>query len=90
MSNKAEFSNVKWQENGKLKLLIIVGTRPEALDKACFILSDIDEKGLLQSVDTAVTMNQNGDYGIPVPGLYRRKRFHKGSENYSILRRGCG
>ncbi len=41
--------------------------RPEALDKACFILSGIDERGLLQSVDTAVTMNQNGDYGIPVP-----------------------
>ncbi len=40
---------------------------PEALDKACFILSGIDEVGLLQSVDTAVTMNQNGDYGIPVP-----------------------
>ena len=41
--------------------------RPEALDKACFILSGIDETGLLQSVDTAVEMNQNGDYGIPVP-----------------------
>ena len=41
--------------------------RPEALDKACFILSGIDEKGLLQSVDTAVAMNRNGDYGIPVP-----------------------
>ena len=41
--------------------------RPEALDKACFILSGIDEKGLLQSVDTAVEMNSNGDYGIPVP-----------------------
>ena len=41
--------------------------RPEALDKACFILSGIDEKGLLQSVDTAVEMNQAGDYGIPVP-----------------------
>ena len=41
--------------------------RPEALDKACFILSGIDEKGLLQAVDTAVTMNENGDYGIPVP-----------------------
>ena len=41
--------------------------RPEALDKACFILSGIDERGLLQAVDTAVTMNQNGDYGIPVP-----------------------
>ena len=41
--------------------------RPEALDKACFILSGIDERGLLQSVDTAVEMNRNGDYGIPVP-----------------------
>ena len=41
--------------------------RPEALDKACFILSGIDEKGLLQSVDTAVEMNKNGDIGIPVP-----------------------
>ena len=41
--------------------------RPEALDKACFILSGIDEKGLLQSVDTAVEMVRNGDHGIPVP-----------------------
>ena len=41
--------------------------RPEALDKACFVLAGIDEKSLLQAVDTAVTMNQNGDYGIPVP-----------------------
>ncbi len=41
--------------------------RPEALDKGCFVLAGIDEKGLLQSVDTAVEMNWNGDYGIPVP-----------------------
>ena len=41
--------------------------RPEALDKACFVLSGIDKIGLLQAVDTAVTMNENGDYGIPVP-----------------------
>ena len=41
--------------------------RPEALDKGCFIISGIDEKGLLQSVDTAVEMNKNGDCGIPVP-----------------------
>jgi len=41
--------------------------RPEALDKACFVLAGIDEKGLLQAVDTAVAMNENGDYGIPVP-----------------------
>ncbi len=41
--------------------------RPEALDKGDFILAGIDEKGLLQAVDTAVTMNSNGDIGIPVP-----------------------
>ena len=41
--------------------------RPEALDKGCFILAGIDEKSLLQAVDTAVSMNANGDYGIPVP-----------------------
>ena len=41
--------------------------RPEALDKACFVLAGIDENGLLQAVDTAVEMNKNGDYGIPVP-----------------------
>ena len=41
--------------------------RPEALDKACFVLAGIDEKNLLQAVDTAVTMNNDGDYGIPVP-----------------------
>ena len=41
--------------------------RPEALDKACFLLAGIDEKGLLQAVDTAVHMNQDGCYGIPVP-----------------------
>ena len=41
--------------------------RPEALDKGCFVLAGIDEKSLLQAVDTAVTMNANGDFGIPVP-----------------------
>lgn len=41
--------------------------RPEALDKGCFILAGIDEKSLLQAVDTAVTMNECGDHGIPVP-----------------------
>lgn len=41
--------------------------RPEALDKACFILAGIDTTSLLQAVDTAVAMNQNNDYGIPVP-----------------------
>lgn len=41
--------------------------RPEALDKACFILAGIDEESLLQSVDVAVEMNKNCDLGIPVP-----------------------
>ncbi len=41
--------------------------RPEALDKACFILAGIDEQNLLQAVDTAVQMNADADYGIPVP-----------------------
>jgi len=41
--------------------------RPEALDKACFVLAGIDETQLLQAVDTAVAMNKEGDYGIPVP-----------------------
>ena len=41
--------------------------RPEALDKGCFVLAGIDEKSLLQAVETAVVMNENEDYGIPVP-----------------------
>ncbi len=41
--------------------------RPEALDKGCFVLSGIDEKGLLQSVDVAVELIKNGQPGIPVP-----------------------
>ena len=41
--------------------------RPEALDKGCFVLAGIDEKGLLQALDTAVTMVENGDTGLPVP-----------------------
>ena len=41
--------------------------RPEALDKVCFVLAGIDEKSLLQAVDTAVQMNLEGDYGISLP-----------------------
>lgn len=41
--------------------------RPEALDKACFILAGIDEKSLLQSIETAVEMNKDNENGIPVP-----------------------
>ncbi len=41
--------------------------RPEALDKGGFTLAGIDENSLLQAVHTAVEMNLNGDYGLPVP-----------------------
>ena len=41
--------------------------RPEALDKACFVLAGIDEKSLTQAVALAVEMNADGDHGIPVP-----------------------
>ena len=41
--------------------------RPEALDKGCYVLAGIDDRGLLQAVRTAVEMVQNGDNGIPVP-----------------------
>lgn len=41
--------------------------RPEALDKGCFVLAGINEHDLLQAVDVAVSMNNEGDHGIPVP-----------------------
>ena len=41
--------------------------RPESLDKAGFILSGIEEKGLLQAVDVAVEMVRDGHWGLPVP-----------------------
>ena len=41
--------------------------RPEALEKACFILAGIDKKSLLQAVDVVVEMNKNNNFGIPVP-----------------------
>lgn len=41
--------------------------RPEALDKACFVLAGIDEKSLLQAVETAAELNRDGAFGIPVP-----------------------
>ncbi len=41
--------------------------RPEALDKACFILAGIDEKSLLQAIDTAISLNDDGHDGLPVP-----------------------
>jgi len=41
--------------------------RPEALDKACFVLAGIDKEGLRQGVETAVSMHKNGEHGVPVP-----------------------
>lgn len=41
--------------------------RPEALDKGCFVLAGIDEKSLVQAVGTAIEMNEEKDFGIPVP-----------------------
>lgn len=41
--------------------------RPEALDKGCFVLAGISDNGVVQAVETAVTMNENNDLGIPVP-----------------------
>jgi UDP-N-acetylglucosamine 2-epimerase (non-hydrolysing) len=41
--------------------------RPEALDKGCFIIAGIDGDGLVSAVETAVAMNENGEYGVPVP-----------------------
>ncbi len=41
--------------------------RPEALDKACFVLAGIEGNGLVQAVQTAVAMTEDDDHGIPVP-----------------------
>ena len=41
--------------------------RPEALDKGDFVLAGITTEQVLQAVETAVAMHQNGDYGLPVP-----------------------
>ncbi len=55
---------------GKSISAVCIGTsteRPEALDKACFVLAGIDGNSLLQAVDAAVSMTENGELGIPVP-----------------------
>lgn len=41
--------------------------RPEAIDKGCFVIAGIESKQLVQAVELAVAMNENGDFGIPVP-----------------------
>ena len=50
-----------------LSVFVLSTERPESLDKAGFVLAGIDEKSLLQAVDTAIELHQNGDYGTPVP-----------------------
>ena len=52
------------QINGRDELEIPVKAK---LDKGCFVLAGIDSNSLVQAVETAVAMNENGDYGIPVP-----------------------
>ena len=62
------YSDIRFKVDGRLKLLVIVGTRPEALDKACFTLAGISEKGLLQAVHTAVELDAEGSLPeAPVP-----------------------
>ena len=41
--------------------------RPEAMDKGDFILAGISTEQVLQAVETAVAMHQDGEYGVPVP-----------------------
>ena len=73
----ADYRNVSFKHNGRLKLLIVVGTRPEIIRLSAVInktrkyfdviLAGIDGDPLLQAVDVAVEMNGNGDLGLPVP-----------------------
>ena len=59
--------------------------RPESLDKAGFILSGIDEKGLLQAVDTAVELVKDGDFGTPVPVYTDENVSNQSCENHPEL-----
>ena len=72
--------------------------RPEALDKACFILAGIDEKSLLQAVETAVFMTAQGDHGIPVPNYVEENvstkvvkiiQSYTGVVNKMVWRKDC-
>ena len=51
--------------------------RPEALDKACFVLAGIDGNHLVQAVETVVEMNKENDYGIPVPNYVNKRIWRK-------------
>lgn len=61
--------------------------RPEALDKGAFILAGITTEQVLQAVDTAVLMHENGDFGLDVPNYVDENVSTKGSEDYSKLYR---
>lgn len=41
--------------------------RPEAIDKGNFIIAGINKDSVIKAINTAVAMNENGDFGIPVP-----------------------
>jgi len=41
--------------------------RPESMDKGNFIIGSITTEQVLQAVDLAVVMNENGDLGVDVP-----------------------
>lgn len=47
--------------------------RPEALDKGCYILGGITKENILQSVDMAVEMQQQGEVGVDVPDYANKK-----------------
>ena len=51
--------------------------RPEVLDKACFILAEIDGNHLVQAVEIVVEMNKENDYGIPVPNYVNKRIWRK-------------
>ena len=63
--------------------------RPEALDKGEFVLAGITTEQVLQAVETAVAMHQNGDYGLPGAGLRGGERLHESGEDHpELYRRG--
>ena len=73
--------------------------RPEALDKACFILAGIDEKNMLSAVSTAVDMVKCGDNGIPVPDYIEENvstkvikiiQSYTGIVDKIVWRKNCG
>lgn len=64
--------------------------RPEALDKACFTLAGISERGLLQAVRTAVELDAEGRFRGTRARLRRRDRVHQGGQDHPELHRRRG